>query len=172
MYLSDYECDRCPFVATAYFGRVGYYLVEDTTRIPAMSTPAWCDGCGTIVSMEELIDPWKTKQSLDHLELNGATEFDIEWAGVMSTSLEEFVATRKRNLQLALKLAFSRHSLPRCIECGSTLVTGLVFEDDRLIPEFEHPGCDGILRLKSGESRIAQPATYFLLSTEGNRIPT
>ena len=52
--------------------------------------------------------------------------------------------------------------------CGATDFDYVRDEGDGIPEELPHPNCRGALRLV--ETEIANPATYFTLDREGNRI--
>lgn len=150
------------------FGAVGYYLLDDGRRVPAWTSPCWCERCQTITLAEDLPDIDRLEASLQLIHEQGVSDFDREWAEQTGETPEAFVARRQRNLERAIEAHRGRQAPPRCLECGESDFRFLADPEDSMPESFGHPGCTGEMKLIT--SCHASPATYFLLDRNGVRI--
>jgi hypothetical protein len=126
--LTNLQCDRCDDKARVMTG-TRFYVLDDGSKVPVVTTAAFCSGCKAVVEAEVIPVP----EAVDALELARQPEGMMRWR-------------KWRNV---------RKGPPRCLVCGSSQVhlpeqaAWLRFREDQEAAAFVHPGCGGMFRVKN-----------------------
>lgn len=168
MFIYTYQCDACDFRDSAICGRIGYYIFTDGERIPASTVAASCRKCGVFTCAENLPTADAVVGEIERLRNNQTNEFDVELSAMFERDLDEYVSSRLAVFTELDRRFRNRKSANRCIECGMTDFEYLRDDRNEMPEKWPHANCHGTLRLV--ESLIANPASYFTLDSEGNRV--
>jgi hypothetical protein len=168
MFVYEFHCDRCRSRVVAAMGVIGYYQTPEGTRSPALSSPAWCNRCSTVVDAEALPDMSRLAAELHRLQTEGPNNSDRTLAEEFGDNCADFCLRRIKRWTEMLDLFGSRVSPNRCIECGASDFQVLRSAEGGMPAEFDHPQCMG--RFELTQICHASQATYFVLDLEGNRL--
>lgn len=171
--LSQIHCTQCNDAWIAHIQRrLCKYQLPDWRQCTLDWVLGWCRECSNFQRIEALPskDDLLVRQEKAHARLVAA------WAktkGFLGKLRERFYSYQIANnivkAQRALdeaRNAFVWHDLrrspPRCLECSTTAVEYIDWQQPESLSAFSHPGCAGTLTVGEGKTRrlIPEPSIY------------
>jgi len=150
-YSIEYRCDLCGAVQDVSTSSLRCYVLEDGETIPCLARVGWCGDCRSLVAMEHIRPLEGLVEYLAHLERDGLNDQDCqEIARLFQEDVGPCVARRIQVFRKAIEWRRRRKSRPRCLKCGSIKVSAVGGDVGDVEDNFEHPGCGGVFRFKSG----------------------
>lgn len=149
------------------------YHLPDGTSVQGYREFGWCNICDGIRDIEAKLDPNALQSELQALApqrgISGIFKSAVDRAlgGGAETRIED-----RERLKGLLRVAQTRSSPQRCLNCGSTSVRRLVFDNDGNCPNFQHH-CGGHLYRLPGDPnapRFSYRPEVIPLDANGNRL--
>jgi hypothetical protein len=149
------------------------YALPDGTSVLSYRETGWCNTCDGIRDIEAKLDKNELQSQLQALipqsGFGGMFKSAVDLA--LGRSGDMWSEERER-LQGLLRVAHTRSSPQRCLNCGSTSVVHLAFDDAGNCLNFKHHCGGHLYRLPSDPNapRFSYKAEIIPLDVDGNRL--
>lgn len=169
------RCHGCDFKEhIAHSPLTLLYVFPDGISVKSYRVSGWCSQCKGIRDIETALVPSLLKAEIASLQPKRKTlgSMLVSAIGRAFGDGEDDNSKELSRLALLLRIAESRSSPPRCLECGSSNAVELSFDQERTSTNFVHV-CGG--RLYQVPPNPNAPRFFFHpeiieLDTEGRRL--
>jgi hypothetical protein len=136
-------------------------------------TFVWCPACREVRWGEQLANLAQLERDLAATSAREPVVMEeLSFSVSRHQTLEDLLASRKKELESRIAWRRIRKSPPRCLECGYTDVTPLVLTEtddgDEKWTSREHPGCGGIVTVLP-QMVLSLDRRWFRYTPEGEK---
>jgi hypothetical protein len=168
------RCHGCSFEGAIARRQITLrYSLPDGTIVYGYRATGWCSTCECIRDVESPLDVPELRIELAATQpQRGVASFFVRAVDRALGGTEPEDQGERRRLEALIHLAEQRRSPPRCLTCGQTAITLLVFEDTGTCSQFTH-SCGGHLyQLPTDPKapRFSYKPEEIPLDSEGNRL--
>jgi hypothetical protein len=166
------KCDKCSYEAD-FSDPLRSYEMADGSTVTIERTFVWCSACREVRWGEQLTDLAQLERDLAATSAREpAVMEELSFSVSRHQTLEDLLASRKKELESRIAWRRIRKSPARCLECGSTDITPLVLTEtddgDEKWTLREHPGCGGIVTVLS-QMVLSIDRRWFRYTPEGKK---
>lgn len=166
------RCRGCDFKGViSYRGITVRYHLPTGDIVSGYRDRGWCYNCESNRDIEQAFDASAIEEKLQELRQPKPRGL---FASLFTSGSQEKERDQEtiKNLQIALHLATSRKSPPRCLTCGSDGTVPLVFGSNGLSTSFIHQCGERLYVLPTDENapRLSRRPLELDLDPEGNLL--